>query len=219
MTEQTTKLSLQAESYLVEKMSILENSEYFADMGKLSVNSFLLGIYNIPILLREYTTLIATNLTKTTITQNINSIINMLYVTNCLPNRNKVENFITFLSQFQRMNTYISEDYYKRNSVIFAIDKACNELCQITLEKSFFACLASCITIEFIIAMMNKKLNTYAKSHLIGDIFILNESDLNANIFLDMLNNGASTVEIISGVNDTIKIFSALFSDLTKVFY
>ena len=66
---------------------------------------------------------------------------------------------------------------------------------------------------------MNKKLNTYAKSHLTRDIFVLNESDVNANIFLDMLDNGASTGEVIEGISDTVKIFSAFFSDLTKVFY
>lgn len=168
---------------------------------------------------KEYTILIAANLTKTTATQNVNNIINMLYVTNCIPNKNKVENFSLFLKQFQNMSTFISDDYYKRNSITFAIDKACNELCQMTLEKSFFICVASCVTTEFVTAMMNKKLNAYVKSRVTGDVFTLNESDLNADILLEILNDGASTEEVREGIDATIKFFSALFSDLTKIFY
>jgi len=219
MAEQVTNVGLQIESYLIDKIKTLEKSEYFSALEKMSINSYLIGIYNIPILLMQYTTLIATNLTKTTVICHINSIINMLYLTNCLPNKNKVENFNLFLSQFHKTNTYISENYYKQNSIVFAIDKACNELCQMAVDKSFFTCIASCMTIEFIIAMMNKKLNSYAKSHLNGDIYFLNESNINANILINIFNNGTDVKEIIEGVDSTIKIFSGFFSDLAKSCY
>ncbi len=217
--ERATKISLQTESYLTEQMKILEKSEYFENLSKQSLNSFLLGVYNIPILFKEYTMLTATNLTKTTVTKHVNSIINMMYMSHCIHTKNKLENFILYLKQFQNVNTYISEDYYKRNSITFAVDKACNELCQMALEKSYFTCIASCATIEFVIATVNRNFNAYAKSHITENPAILNESSYHASTFLELLDDGANIDEVHAGINDTIKIFSTLFTDMTKIFY
>jgi hypothetical protein len=215
----STKLSIQTEIQILDQINTFEKLEYFLSLDKQCVSTFLLGVYNITSLLRDYTMLIATNLTKCVTTTQTNILVNILYSINCVHGRNKIENYVEYLKQFKSDKTYISEDYYKKNSITFAVDKICNDLCKVTLDKSLYMCALSFATIECILGFLNKKFNAYAKSHVGENAFLLSESYYIASSFLELLDDTVTNDEIIAGIADTIKIFSSFFSDLSKLFH
>lgn len=210
----------QIELHIINKITkSLEELEYFSRLNEQYVNTFLLGMYNVSMILKEYVMLIAINLTKSTTTKQINGLISILYSMNCVQGRNKVDNYVEYLKQFQTNRTYVSEDYYKKHSITFAIDKICNDMCKLTLDKSLHTCIISFATFESIISFLNKKLNIYAKHHMGDDAILLSESDYNVISFIDLLGDDVTDDDINIGITDTINIFSSFFSDLSNIFH
>lgn len=205
---------------LLKEIETLTNLEYFNNIKKYPLGSFLFGSYNLSSVIKEHNLHIAITTTKTQKDSEI-KILSKILCENMNGNDGKsnVEKFEEFLLQFKDKN--YSDTYYKKFAAILPIDKLSNELCQIILEKNTTYILASLATFELVMAKIATKFNMFG-NELIRDT---NFNNLDTN---QMEKNGVELFDMVKGENENdvknaiievIELFKSFFNEINEQFY
>ena len=214
----------QFNSYLHNQYNKLLCCDYFYKLGNRSIHSFLLSIYNFSLIIRHYTYLLSTVITKTDNDEQIKLLIISLYNYTCLNEKSNIQLFNDYISQlknvkYKNIDDYCYNlDYYKRVSLLDPYDVACNDLSKFILENSFESCISLLIALETFIGVVNIQLNDYIKLKTNDNVITLLETIYNRRVLMILLNDQLITFDKIKPSIDTVtNIFLTLFVDVQKL--
>lgn len=202
--------------FLVSQMFIINDLSYFNNIKKYSNDAFVLGLYNFVSVLKEHNKHLAICMTKVPYDECAETIAKSLKDNVCTQNCINHKILDNFLKQFRTNDN--TDQYYKKFSISMPVDKMCNDICQIILDKSWVHTIASLATFEFIVTNIYKKLNEYALSTKKNDIVLLPEENTCSLELLRLLDN-EDRYEIKAGITDMFNIFCALFNEIDELYY
>lgn len=198
-------------SIIKERCDKITSSKYMQSTSNDTISIVLLSIYNIKKLLHDHNLLISVNLTKIP-KMYTTSLVKILHDNVC--NKNVEDTLDKFIDQFD-----VKPDFLKKNSILIPYDVLINELCKQTSDYEWQQSIASLATTEYILSVLNEKLNKFVNEDCKNKIY-LDESTTQVNELLNLLQyEYAYSTEIKNGIDSTIKSFLDMFDILCEVFY
>jgi len=195
----------------------LEDSDFLINLEKYQMHHFLLSIYTFILLNRELNMFYGVLLTKIP-SDYQKVIIKILYERSCLEN-NKSDSFEQYFKQFCGTADTMPYDYYIKNSLRIPIDNICTELCKILCDKSYKESMAVFAAVEFILCIVNVRLNDYAKCKLgTKNKIILDTNNQVAFDLLLLLEDDSNKTNIFMSILNTVTLFKSLFVCISQIF-
>lgn len=226
--------------FVEEKVNIIEHSSFFDNIKKYPYINFLLGMYNYKSILAEHNLHMGVTLTKLLSEKHVKEVVKILYSNTSKYVQYDLENpedpvdesqtnplslaeyFELFLKELNSINNseVFTDAYIKKFSIITPADKMCNDLCTMILDKSWQYVIASHATFLYVNAVINKKLNEYAKSYkkTSKHRIILQDSYTNSIKLFNLL-EGDDNETIKSAIVDTVNLFFNFINETDNIFY
>lgn len=201
---------------LTSQLFVIEDLSFFNNIKNYPNDVFILSMYNFILALKEHSKHLAVCLTKVPYDKCADAIVNTLKENMNELNSNNYKKFDNFLMQLKSNNN--TEQYYKKFSVSMPVDKLCNDICKNILDKSWVHTIATLVTFEYSVLIINKKLNDYLLSLKKDNAVLLSESNSQVLELFRLLDSEDKN-EVNAGINDMLNNFCMMFNEINELYY